>query len=186
MDFKSAHNSAPLVPGRECGACTMCCKVYRIEALGKPDGVWCTHCVVGSSCKIYPDRPDDCRDFFCLWRTDATLPDSWKPNVSKLTISLFPKNGFLYVQVDPSTPQAWRKEPYFSTLKTWSASLLQRGRHILVFVRDQATLIMPSGPIPIGIMSPDDGFVVRERFTPTGKTFEVERVASTGGQRTAV
>ena len=176
MDFKSAHNHAPLVPGRDCGSCTMCCKVYKIEALGKPEGQWCTHCKIGASCRIYDTRPDDCRQFFCLWRTDANFPDSWKPNVSKLTAALYPKNGFIYVQVDASSPQAWRKEPYFSTLKSWAANLLPHNRHILVFVRDQATLIMPTGPIPIGPMSPDDGFVVRETFTPAGKTYAVERV----------
>jgi hypothetical protein len=178
MDFKAAHNGAALVPGRECGTCTMCCKVYKIEALGKPEGVWCSHCVIGSSCRIYPDRPDDCRQFFCLWRTDASLPDAWKPNTCKLTVTQYPKNGFIYVQVDASTPQAWRREPYFSTLKTWSARLLPLGRHILVFVRDQATLMMPTGPVPIGAMSPDDSFMVRETFTATGRHFVAERVAA--------
>lgn len=180
MDFKAAHNHAPLVAGRDCGSCTMCCKVYKIEALNKPAGAWCSHCAIGSSCRIYDARPDDCRQFFCLWRTDASLPDIWKPNLSKLTAAFYPKNGFIYVQVDASSPQAWRKEPYFSTLKAWAANLLPHNRHILVFVRDQATLIMPTGPIPIGPMSPDDGFVVRETFTPSGRSFTVERVAQAG------
>ena len=53
---------------------------------------------------------------------------------------------------------------------------LKDGRHLLVFVNGNATLIMPTGPVPIGPMSPEDGFVVRETFTAKGKDYVAERV----------
>ncbi len=32
---------------RECGTCTLCCKVMGIHALDKPRGVWCDHAMPG-------------------------------------------------------------------------------------------------------------------------------------------
>jgi hypothetical protein len=68
----------------------------------------------GSGCRIYEDRPEWCRSFLCLWLQDVTMPPEWKPEISKMVLSIHPTTGFIYAQVDPGTPFAWRKEPYFS------------------------------------------------------------------------
>jgi hypothetical protein len=162
---------------RTCGTCTMCCKVYRIADLNKQEGKWCTHCAIGSGCRIYDERPEQCRSFNCLWLQDATMAAEWKPEISKIVLSIYPATGFVYAQVDPGTPFAWRKEPYFTQLKMMAERLLRDRRHLLVFVNRDATLIMPTGPVPIGPMSPEDGFVVRETFTTAGKDYIAERVA---------
>ena len=155
----------------------MCCKVYRIPDLNKPEGKWCQHCAIGSGCNIYEDRPQQCRDFVCLWMQDTTISPDWKPEISKIVLSIYPRTGFVYAQVDPGTPLAWRREPYLSGLKAMSEQLLRDRRHLLVFVKGDATLIMPTGPVPIGPMSPDDGFIVRETFTAKGRDYVAERVA---------
>lgn len=154
----------------------MCCKVYRIPAIGKAEGKWCGHCDIGSGCRIYAERPEQCRSFECLWLQDATLQADWCPSISKLVLSIYPTTGFVYVQVDPGTPLAWRKEPYFSRLREMAEHLLKARRHVLVFVNQDATLIMPTGPVAIGPMSPEDGFIVRETFTASGKHYTAERV----------
>jgi len=64
-----------VVPGRECGSCTLCCKVYYIAELGKAAGKWCQHCTPGKGCMIHETTlPSQCATFNCLWRTDAALP----------------------------------------------------------------------------------------------------------------
>jgi hypothetical protein len=50
--------------------------------------------------------------------------------------------------------------------------------HLLIFVGGNATLIMPTGPVPIGPMSPADGFIIRETFTAKGKDYIATRVPS--------
>ena len=45
-------------PGRECGACAMCCKVYTFPEIGKPAGVWCKYCTPGKGCTIHDNVPD--------------------------------------------------------------------------------------------------------------------------------
>ena len=74
----------PLVPGRECGACNACCRLYEIPALGKPNNVLCDHWQGG--CAIYETRPDACRAFFYVWRQNATLDDSWRPDRAGVVI----------------------------------------------------------------------------------------------------
>ena len=170
-----AEASAPVVPGRECGSCTLCCKVYHVAEISKVAGKWCQHCTPGSGCAIHPTRPAQCRDFFCLWLTEPSMNAAWKPERSKMVVTIFPLNGFMYVQVDPNAPSAWRKEPYYRQLHQWAEINLRNGRHVLVFVNDEATLIMPGQDLPLGKMKPTDGFAVRQTFGPRGPTYEVTR-----------
>jgi hypothetical protein len=77
-----------LIPGRECGECTVCCRVPPIEdpALTKPAGVLCQNCI-GNTCSIYKSRPQSCRDFFCQWRNLALLDENWRPDLSGVLIN---------------------------------------------------------------------------------------------------
>jgi hypothetical protein len=168
----------PAHQNRPCGTCTMCCKVYRIDEVPKPAGKWCQHCAIGSGCKIYDTRPQQCRAFDCVWVQDVEMAESWKPEHSKIVFSVYPTTGFIYGQVDPGAPSAWQKPAMLSGLIAWSARLLEERRHLLIFVGSDATLIMPTGPVPIGPMSPADGFIIRETFTARGKDYVATRVPS--------
>ena len=163
-------------PRRECGTCTLCCKLFLIPEIAKPAGQWCAHCAPGRGCGIYVDRPRQCRDFSCLWMNDANLSAEWKPERSKIVLSLFPSNGFLYAQVDPGAPGAWRKAPYHANLRAWAKSLLTERRHVIVFVNDMATLIMPDDDIPLGPMKASDQFRIEPTFGPNGQTYRVARL----------
>lgn len=52
---------------RSCGECTACCKTHQIESLQKPQGIWCVHCSIGVGCKVYDQRPKECREYACEW-----------------------------------------------------------------------------------------------------------------------
>ena len=75
------EDASGLVPRRECGECTACCKIPNIDApsLRKLAGVMCPNCT-GTQCGIYETRPEPCRTFFCLWRTVGTMPDELRPD----------------------------------------------------------------------------------------------------------
>jgi hypothetical protein len=79
---------AGLVPGRECGSCTVCCKEPSIESdeFRKVQGVLCVHCTPGGGCGIYQQRPAVCRDFYCQWRRYAWLDDAWRPDRSQMML----------------------------------------------------------------------------------------------------
>ncbi len=72
-----------LVPGRECGSCTVCCVAPNINKpdIQKVSGAACKHCA-GGGCAIYETRPEVCRGFFCAWRTVDIFDESWRPDKS--------------------------------------------------------------------------------------------------------
>lgn len=72
-----------LVPGRECGGCTACCVVMRIDEpdIQKLTSSACRHCV-GGGCAIYAARPPVCRSFYCAWRTSDIFDEDWRPDKS--------------------------------------------------------------------------------------------------------
>lgn len=53
--------------GRVCGECNACCKPFLVLEVGKNDSGWCPRCDLGRGCRIYPDRPLECRQFTCMW-----------------------------------------------------------------------------------------------------------------------
>jgi hypothetical protein len=77
-----------LLPGRECGSCTVCCVVLAIDdpALTKSAGTACQNCT-GTGCGIYASRPQTCRDFVCEWRRLALLDEDWRPDLSGVLIT---------------------------------------------------------------------------------------------------
>ena len=173
----AAFASEP-APGRSCGTCTLCCKVYDVPALEKPAGTWCRHCRPGRGCGIHETRPQHCRSFHCLWMTQAWLGPEWKPEKSKIVLTIDPTTRFLFAQVDPGAANAWRANPYHGHLKQWAAGAAAEGRHVVVFVNKSATVILPDRDVPLGIVGPDDRIVSRERRTAAGITFDVEKVAA--------
>lgn len=82
-----SHEFTIINKGRECGTCSMCCKVYEIPSLNKSASEWCEHCQPGKGCKSYSSRPQECIDFRCLWQLNNDWPDYMKPSESKVVLS---------------------------------------------------------------------------------------------------
>jgi hypothetical protein len=72
-----------LIPGRECGGCTVCCVVPTIDTpeIQKVSRARCRHCVSGG-CAIYDKRPQICRTYYCAWRTVDIFDEDWRPDKS--------------------------------------------------------------------------------------------------------
>jgi hypothetical protein len=89
-----------LVPDRDCGGCTVCCKHLAIDVpqLKKPAGVLCLHCHEAKGCAIYETRPDVCMNWYCGWRR-FPLEDSWRPD----------RCGILITLVDEGIPSRYEK-----------------------------------------------------------------------------
>jgi len=91
--MSSAVHQPQLVPGRECGGCTVCCKELTIDSaeLKKPPGLLCAHCT-GQGCGIYQSRPLVCDGFYCGWRQMPLLDDGWRPDRSEILITTATKH----------------------------------------------------------------------------------------------
>jgi len=78
-------DQGPLVSGRECGECQVCCIVPTIDQrdIQKTAGAPCRHSLQGG-CGIYKARPEVCRTFYCGWRRSRDFPDDWRPDRSDI------------------------------------------------------------------------------------------------------
>jgi len=161
----AARNGAvltELVPGRSCGTCTMCCKVYAIRELNKPAGQWCVHAQRGSGCTIYDKRPDTCRLFHCMWLVDATLGPEWKPEKAHFVVALdLLGHEALTISLDPGRPDAWKKEPYYSTIKAWARRFCPESKKVLVIDhRGCVTVVLPDRDVPIPVLGANEDIVI--------------------------
>ena len=159
-----------LVPGRNCGTCSMCCKVFRIEEVEKVAGQWCRHVVPGRGCGIHATRPGICRTFFCHWLQNGTLGPEWKPERAKFLLYTENAGRRLVVGTDPAAPAAWRKAPYYAMFKRWAAVNLGKGFQILVFHGTRATAVLPDRDVALGTVNVGDTVLYH---TADGRT-EVE------------
>lgn len=95
---------------RECGSCTMCCKVLGIRELEKMPNVMCKHVVKGKGCGIYDVRPPTCRSFSCTWLLTDTMPEELKPNKCHAVFAMYEQQpDQVTIYVDPGYPHAFRE-----------------------------------------------------------------------------
>jgi hypothetical protein len=151
--------------GKSCGSCGMCCKLLGVAAVDKPAGRWCAHYQRGRGCAIYQDRPAACAGFECLWLDSEKLDDAWRPDRAKFVLYTERDGARLNVVVDPGSPAAWRREPYYSRLKAMSRRALE-GCELLVSVGDRRFVIFPEEDVDLGVIDPEhkivSGYAVRD------------------------
>jgi hypothetical protein len=141
-----------LETGRSCGACSMCCKLLPIAALGKPADRWCTYCSPGSGgCTIYENRPQTCKSFICNWLGDPIFGDHWYPLKSKMVVQITGGHDdkydvFVDVHVDQGAPDAWRAAPYYSELQHMSAA---NRTLVRVFYGSRTWIVLPDTDVEV-------------------------------------
>jgi hypothetical protein len=162
----------PLVPGRTCGTCMLCCTVMQVEELNKPAGITCSYAVAGSGCTIRDQRPRSCRRFFCGWRLDPNIDSLWKPSICGFVLTISLRYQAMLAMVDPARPLAWRVQPYLGRMKEWSARAFMEDKRIVALVAGgEATVLLPDREVPIGVLGPDDEIVLSR----IGAAYHAER-----------
>lgn len=156
-----------IVPGRECGSCSLCCKLIAVVELNKPEGVWCSHCEPGKArCLIYDSRPPSCQGFHCGWLQSTEFGPEWRPTTSKMVFATEGDGNRLTLYVDPSFPTNWRKEPYYSQLGNLAIHMAQQQKQLLVRINDRAIVLLPNREVDLGRCNKDDQILVfRNRNT---------------------
>jgi hypothetical protein len=115
-------------PGdRQCGQCSLCCKLLPVNELDKVANKWCQHAKPGSAhaCQVYGTEalPVSCRLWSCQWLVrDDLAPDIERPDKCHYVLDIMPdtiaqrndKTGeevsfpVMQVWVDPAYPGAAR------------------------------------------------------------------------------
>jgi SEC-C motif len=93
MEYDTTMNrldNIKLIDNRTCGACFACCKILNIysETLKKEADVLCPNYQHGMGCTIYDQRPEQCRQWYCVWRFDDVLPHDFSPDKINIAFCL--------------------------------------------------------------------------------------------------
>jgi hypothetical protein len=169
-------NIKPIVEGRSCGNCTLCCKLLKITETEKPQGLWCKQCTVGAGCKIYSSKPSECTNFYCEYLLNPELDERWKPSSSKIIITLGLNGNRIEAHVDQSRPDAWRQEAYYSAFKHWARMAAPHRGQVIVCVGRRTYMILPDRDVDLGNVSDDEFIITGERTTPTGIRLEAYKI----------
>jgi hypothetical protein len=165
-----------VVPGRECGACMMCCKAPTIKdpELEKPPGVWCQHAVPGKGCGIYARRPTLCRNFYCHWMINPNLGPEWKPDRAKFVLyGDTPVTKRIDIVVDPAFPNAWIKPPYFATIKKWVEDGVERDLIVLVQIGPRYVAVLPNRIVELGVVDTTEKATIRRVMGENGVDYKI-------------
>jgi hypothetical protein len=138
---------------KPCGECGLCCKALAVPEIDKPAGRWCRHFKPGAGCAIHAVLPGSCRDFQCLWTAAEVLGEAWRPDRCKLVIWT-DHAGRIVVDPDPAHPQAWRREPFYSQIKAWSARTGPDWHEVLIRVGERVIMVFPEAEIDLGSLQP--------------------------------
>jgi hypothetical protein len=158
---------------KQCGECSLCCKLMAIPELAKPKDSWCPHVVKKRGCGIYETRPGSCRDFQCLWLLDPRLGPDWKPSKSKF-VMVTGRQKEIAIHVDAQSPGAWRAEPYFSGLNAMAQAGAAHGGLVVIVERGESTVLLPGREVKLGVLADDDRLVSGWAATPSGPRLEVK------------
>jgi hypothetical protein len=94
-----------------------------------------------------------------VWLTDPWFGEYWKPNRSKLVLTL--SEDGIEIRCDPGFPDAWRKQPFRSEI----ARLAQAGEAedvtVLVIVGQRMTLVTATSEFDLGVVGSGER-IVRE------------------------
>ena len=130
----------------------MCCKLMGVAAIAKPAHVWCGHYRKGAGCGIYVDRPKACADFACYWLHAPNLDDRWRPDRAGFVLHRENDGQALVVEVDPASPDAWRRAPFYDTFKAWAARGAPKGLTLNVLVGRRGYEILPDRDVDYGVV----------------------------------
>jgi hypothetical protein len=176
MDVVEDKRDAPVLEGRECGSCTLCCRVLGVGKLQKPPGQHCQHCEDNWGCLIYADRPNQCRDFNCGFLLMKDLAEAWRPAISKLIVVPDEEARQMRVHVDPEHPDAWRVSPYYERLKEWARVSVSERMLVVVRIGAEAIVVLPDREVELGILEDDEIVKVEETKGSAGVSLQVTKI----------
>lgn len=135
---------------KTCGTCSICCKIVAVEDLAKPAHQWCIHNVPRKGCGIWGSHPEACKVWQCGWILMPHLDERWKPEKCGFVIRTRFQIQQLVIDVEPSKPNAWRQEPFFSEIHRWARKAPETGQQIVVCIGRRQIVIFPEEDIDVG------------------------------------
>ncbi len=97
----------------------------------------------------------------CGWLTNPRFGPEWKPDRSKIVITVGRDRNGLDFQCDPGYPEAWRKQPYYSQIKNLAAIAIRHDGIISVHSARNTIVVAPEREFALGEVGDNDE-IIRE------------------------
>jgi Fe-S-cluster containining protein len=97
-------------PARECGGCSLCCVVLRVDELGKLGGVPCEKLRPEGGCGIHATRPRVCRAYHCLWLRGG-LEEADRPDQLGAVLDVTSEAGAPFLAIREASAGAFARAP---------------------------------------------------------------------------
>jgi uncharacterized protein len=160
-------DTLPVIPGRTCKGCTLCCSLIPIRELNKPAFQHCPYVAVGKGCTAYSATgPVPCgaaRRFDCKWRTDLSLGKHWRPKICGMLVHS-PRFKELLIVCSSRGAKLWSREPYWSEIQAMAKNARERVNGYVLIVRKEGPMLavnpFTSKTVevrPVGSSTPGDG-----------------------------
>lgn len=133
----------------------------------------CPHCDIGVGCRIYEQRPNACRSFFCEYRLNIEIGEEWKPNICNMIITVDRPARRINVMCDDGHFDAWRKQPFYAQIKTMALNILRQRGHLIVWEGLEGIGILPHKEVRLGRPQTNQVVVAGRRMTDQGEEFEM-------------
>lgn len=159
---------------RQCGTCSLCCKVLDVPEVFSPAGQWCKHFRAGAGCDIHQLRPKTCREFACVWLAEDWLDASWQPSVAKFVLIWEYEGRCLTIIPDTNMLNSWKAEPYHEVFKQLAARHLSENRVIMVVEPTRRILVLPDQEIVVGKRSDKFEWTITSQMLPSGPSYNVD------------
>jgi len=148
-------------PERVCGACSLCCTLLRVDALGKLGGTPCRHQRVGNlegGCGIHARRPEVCRAYRCLWLS-GSLEAEDRPDRLGAVLSLASEGETPSLFVHEARRGTFDASPRLKEIANgWRESLPVR-------IADSESVMDPDRPQRVLLPGGEEHIIVGDRIT---------------------
>jgi uncharacterized protein len=124
-----------------CGDCNLCCLLTAVPELAKPVRSWCHNCSE-DGCKIYQNRPQSCKNYFCLWYVNEWMGESLRPDKCGVIFEKLVDSTTYLVLVAPDRITALNSPKVVEL----ALRLVKEGSAVVAIVPNfQPRLILPEG-----------------------------------------
>ena len=107
-----------------------------------------------------------------MWLANPSFPDELKPERSKLVFVLEAEGNRIVAYCDPGWPLAWKEAANYRMLKNMAIKSAEKGRQVIVSLREYYTAILPDRDVRLGMVKPGQRIVYREAGAGAARRLE--------------
>lgn len=125
---------------KDCGPCSLCCKLLRVPIMDAPEGHWCKHASqCGEGCAIHAERPNFCKTFNCLWKQSPVLGPELRPDTCGIVFEAFFTDRIVIAMCDSA--DLWKAPAPAMLIQ----QMLSDGFAVWAIVGKERNLLLPVG-----------------------------------------